>query len=221
MKTYFFDPYVIKSTSLKTAWVPTPHGISLAKGMTKVPHAFCGKSMIEIGTGSGIHAILALKLGARYMDVTDIEDAVLEEAQENAELNKVTFRNRWVKDWMFFEPQEEKYDFLLCNPPFAKAQKGNRRWFISEMIRSSRKFLSRGGHLMFCQSSMADFAATEKELTESGYSFEIIHRYRGPFRDYYFTEEDFIKEARQVEGGFEDVDGVFIETLHVYLCTVK
>ena len=57
----------MKSNDLETAWKPTPHGIALAKGMTKVPHAFCGKSMIEIDTGSGIHAILALKLGIRYM----------------------------------------------------------------------------------------------------------------------------------------------------------
>ena len=221
MKTYFVDPYILKTNSLKVAWEPTPHGIALAKGMTKVPSVMCGKSLIEIGTGSGFHAILALKLGARYIDVTDIESSILLEAKENATANGVEFRHSWVKNWMDFDPQKDKYDFVLCNPPFAKAEKGNRRWFISEMIRSSRKFLNRGGYLMFSQSSMANFKETEKELSEHGYSYEVVHKSRGIFRDYYFTEEDFIKESEEVEGGFEIIDGVYIETLQVYLCTIK
>lgn len=221
MKFYFFEPYIVKANDVKTAWEPTPHGIALATGMTKVPHVFCGKSLIEIGTGCGIHAILSLKLGARYMDVTDIAESVLEEANENAALNGVEFRNSWVKDWLNFESQESKYDFVLCNPPFAKAEKGNRRAFISSMIRDSRNFLNRGGYLMFSQSSMANFKATEKELSEHGYSFEVIHQSRGIFRDYYFTEEDFIKESKAVEGGFEIIESKYIETIQVYLCTVK
>jgi len=221
IKSYFFDPYIVKCIDHNAAWEPTPHGIALAQGMTKVPYTFCGKSMIEIGTGSGIHAILALKLGARYMDVTDIEASILEEAKINAKLNNTDFRNLWVKDWFYFDPQEEKYDFVLCNPPFAKAEKGKRRYFISEMIKCSRNFLNRGGHLIFCQSSMANFKETERELTRCGFDYKVIHQARGPFRDYYFTEEDFIKEAKEVKNGFDEIDEVLIENLQVYLCTVK
>lgn len=221
MNSYFFDPHVVKMNDLETAWQPTPHGIALGTGMAKVPYVFCGKSMIEIGTGSGIHAILAKKLGARYIDVTEIDSSALVEANEGAILSGVEFRNLWVRDWFNFEPQKEKYDFVLCNPPFAKAEKGNRRWFISSMIDCSRKFLESGGYLMFSQSSMANFKKTEEELLEHGYRFDVVHSSRGVFRDYYFTEEDFIKESEAVEGGFEIVDGVYIETIQVYLCTLK
>ena len=42
---------------------------------------------------------------------------------------------------------------------------------------------------------------------------------RGLFRDYYFDEPAFIEEGREVENGFEEIDGSYIETLRVYLCT--
>lgn len=44
---------------------------------------------------------------------------------------------------------------------------------------------------------------------------------RGLFRDYYFTEPGFIEESRQVENGFEIINGEYIETLQVYLATFK
>lgn len=221
MKQHFFDPYILKIDETVTAWEPTHHGMALATAMANTPHIFCGKSVIEIGCGSGIHSILALKLGAHYIDVTDLDEDILQEAASNAELNGVNFSNTWAKDWMSFEPQSEKYDFLLCNPPFCKADKGDRRWYISEMIRSSRKFLNQGGYLLFCQSSMADFDKTEKELVDNGYSFESIYTKRNIFRDYYFTEENFIEESKLVKNGFETIEDTFIETLRVYLCVVR
>ncbi len=218
---YFFDPFVIKveMDSTGDVWKPTPHGYALANGMVKVPHVFSGKSMIEIGAGSGIHAILALKLGAKNIDITDINQISLTIAQKNADKNQVQYRHQWIKDWMDFDPLE-KYDFVLCNPPFCKAGTPDRRWFITTFIRESKRFLKPGGHIMFCQSSMANFPKTEQELTANNYTHEVVYSTRGLFRDYYFTEPGFIEESRQVENGFEIIDGEYIETLQVYLATL-
>lgn len=219
---YFFDPFIIRveMDSTGDVWKPTPHGLALANGMVKVPTVFSGKSMIEIGAGSGIHAILALKLGAKSIDITDINQISLTIAQKNADKNQVQYRHQWIKDWMDFEPPE-KYDFVLCNPPFCKSGTSDRRWFISTYIRESKRFLKPGGHIMFCQSSMANFPKTEQELTENNYSYEVVHSKRGLFRDYYFTEPGFIEDSRQVENGFEMIDGEYIETLQVYLASRK
>lgn len=219
---YFFDPFVIKveMDGEGNVWKPTPHGLALANGMVKVPHVFCGKSMIEIGAGSGIHAILALKLGARSMDITEINQISLTIAQKNADNNQVLYRHQWLKDWMNFEPPQ-KYDFVLCNPPFCKSGKSNRRWFIKSLIEESKRFLNPGGYIIFCQSSMANFSKTERELTKNNYIYEVVHRTRGLFRDYYFTEPGFIEESRQVENGFEIINGEYVETLQVYLATFK
>lgn len=218
---YFFDPFAIKINLSGEAWKPTPHGHALANGMTQVPHVFCGKSVIEIGAGSGIHAILALKLGAKNIDITDISEEVNNVAKENAQQNNVSYRHVWVKDWMNFEPIPERYQVVLCNPPFCKSGTPDRRWFITEMIKQSHKFLNPGGYLIFCQSSMANFEKTETELEEAGFMHEVVYSTRGLFRDYYFTEPGFIEESRQVTNGFEIIDDEYIETLQVYLATLK
>ena len=123
------------------------------------------------------------------------------------------------QDWMNFEPTE-KYDTLLCNPPFCKAGKSNRRYFISKLIEEAGRFINPGGHLMFCQSSMANFEETQRELTEAGFVFTHAFVSRGMFRDYYFTETNFIEDSRKVANGFEERDGIYIETLKTFMCTL-
>ncbi|WP_164101400.1 hypothetical protein [Candidatus Laterigemmans baculatus] len=46
-----------------------------------------------------------------------------------------------------------------------------------------------------------------------------MHEHRGLFRDYYFDERGFLEEGRRVEGGFEEIEGAYVETLRVYLAT--
>lgn len=216
--TYLFGPVVVRIRQHEGVWKLTPHGQTLGEGMAKTRHCLIGKQVIEIGVGTGVHAIAALKLGAREIDVTDIDPAALETAAGNARVGGVAYRNAWVRDWMDFEP-EEPYDVVLCNPPFCKAGTPDRRSFITRLIQQSPRFLRRGGHLLFVQSSMANFALTEQELGNTGFLFEPAHEVRGLFRDYYFDEPNFIEESRRVEGGFEEIEGACIETLRVYLCT--
>ncbi len=66
---------------------------------------------------------------------------------------------------------------------------------------------------------MANFAATEQELRDAGVYFSAVHEHRGLFRDYYFDERGFLEEGRRVEGGFEEIEGAYVETLRVYLAT--
>jgi len=217
---YFFDPIVVKIQEDEDVWTLTPHGQALGNGMAKSPHIFAGKSIVEIGTGCGAHAIAAVKLGAQYIDVTDINKSILEVAAQNAERNGVSFRHAVHHDWMNFEPIQ-KYDTLLCNPPFCKSGMSDRRFFIKKMIAEASRFIKFGGHLIFCQSSMANFTQTELELKAAGFIYTNPYISRGIFRDYYFTEPNFIEESREVPNGFDEIDGVYIETLKVFLCTLS
>lgn len=209
---YLFGPAIVRIEQREGVWRLTPHGQTFGEAMAKARHALVGRTGIEIGVGTGVHAIAALKLGVRTLDVTDIDPAALNSATRNAERNGVGYRRAWVEDWMNFTP-EEPYDLVLCNPPFCKAGTADRRFFIKELIRQSPRFLRPGGHLLFAQSSMADFAATERELNRAGFYSTTVHETRGPFRDYYFEEPNFIEESRQVAQGFEEIDGVYVETL--------
>ena len=73
-----------------------------------------GDLMADIGTGSGILAILAKKLGAKKIYGCDIDDTVIDVAYENAEKNG-------LKDYpVIFEINTadkitEKYDFVCAN----------------------------------------------------------------------------------------------------------
>ena len=216
--TYLFGPVAVKIRQSDGVWKLTPHGQALGDGMAAVRHSLVGKTAIEIGVGTGVHAIAALKLGAREIDVTDIDPAALESAHENAARNGVRYRHAGVRDWMSFEP-DQPYDVVLCNPPFCKAGTPDRRSFIKRLVRESPRFLRPGGHLLFVQSSMANFVQTERELTQARLYGSAAYETRGLFRDYYFDEPGFIEEARRVERGFEEIDGAYIETLRVYLCT--
>lgn len=48
-----------------------------------------GDTFLDVGTGSGLHAVLAAKLGARRVYATDISPAALRLARENARRNGV------------------------------------------------------------------------------------------------------------------------------------
>ena len=48
---------------------------------------FAGKTVLDVGSGTGILAILAAKMGASDVLAFDIEEWAVENARENAELN--------------------------------------------------------------------------------------------------------------------------------------
>ena len=50
---------------------------------------FAGKTIVDIGTGSGILAIAALRLGASFAIGIDTDESALSAARENFELNKL------------------------------------------------------------------------------------------------------------------------------------
>lgn len=66
----------------------------------------------DIGTGSGILSICALKLGAKAADAVDTDDTAIETAKINAEINntKIDFQTA-TSDIL----SSEKYDFVFAN----------------------------------------------------------------------------------------------------------
>ncbi len=73
-----------------------------------------GKKVLDVGSGTGILAIMAAKLGASYVSAFDIEEWAAENAKENAQLNQcedvVAVRQGTIED----EPLDQ-YDLVLAN----------------------------------------------------------------------------------------------------------
>ena len=72
------------------------------------------KTVLDIGSGTGILAIMAAKLGAASVAATDIDDWCIENAIENFELNQV--KPDWVKQGAIRTLNlTETYDIVLAN----------------------------------------------------------------------------------------------------------
>lgn len=72
-----------------------------------------GHYVWDIGTGTGILAILSKQLGAQQVDATDTEFSALENALENASTNRT--QDIHVYDALQFKPQNQFYDLILAN----------------------------------------------------------------------------------------------------------
>ena len=74
---------------------------------------FKGRSVLDIGTGTGVLAILAAKLGARKLIGIDLDEYAFENSKQNAQLNNISnihFINGDVQSI-----GNEKYDVILAN----------------------------------------------------------------------------------------------------------
>lgn len=75
-----------------------------------------GDRVFDVGTGSGILAIAALKLGASLVDAVDVESVAVRAAVENAERNGVSDRlNVALGTAGPGEPFQSPYDVVLAN----------------------------------------------------------------------------------------------------------
>jgi len=63
--------------------------IMCLKAADKLAHIIKGKNVLDVGTGSGILAITAAKLGARKVVAIDIDQEALRVARRNTRLNNV------------------------------------------------------------------------------------------------------------------------------------
>ena len=195
-------------------WSPTPHGILLGEALADHPELFDGRDVLELGGGIGNHTIPLVRMGARRLVTTEFLPERSETTRRNVERNCANATNieYRVADWL---DTEGEFDVVVSNPPFAKSGKRNRRYFIDSLILDAHKRLREGGDLVFVQSSMADIEKTKRRLAENRYDVKVLRTSEGPFRDYYFEDEMFMEEIRQVEGGFEVRDGTYYETLYV------
>ena len=199
-------------------WTPTPHGQCLAEVLAE-NNLVEGKTVLELGAGTGNHTILLARQGAKHIVATEITQELVETTEVNVKRNvpEASMEYR-VADWL---ATDGSFDVVVTNPPFCKSGKQNRRYYIDSLILDAHKRLNANGTLIFVQSSMADLAKTLERLSENGYEARVIGERRGPFRDYYFEDEQFMKESTSVVGGFDVVEGVHYETLSVIAATLR
>jgi len=148
---------------------PAPFDSSkiLLRAIRKIFKTLDGKSVLDMGTGSGIHAIAVSKLGARVIAV-DINLKAIKAAKCNAELNGVGDRIKFVESDLFKNLDDELFDLILFNPPFYKGfpnDIADKAWIdegsqtLKRFIEGLQKHLTHQGEALIIISDRSDISS--------------------------------------------------------------
>lgn len=132
-----------------------PSGTMLADLTVRRP----SRSALDLGTGSGIQALMASRHSERVIGV-DLNERALECAKLNAEINGAAGVESRVGSW--FEPVEaEEFDLIMANPPF--------------VVSPETDLTYRDSDLPGDEVSMSLIRAAAARLAEGGYAYVVCN----------------------------------------------
>ncbi|HUX27876.1 MAG TPA: peptide chain release factor N(5)-glutamine methyltransferase [Terracidiphilus sp.] len=99
--------------------IPRPETEHLVEKVIELASRYSEPRIVDVGTGSGAIAVaLAHKLPDAHVTAIDLSAAALAIAQENAELNGVADRIRFLHGDLLAPVAEEQFDIVVSNPPY-------------------------------------------------------------------------------------------------------
>lgn len=122
-------------------------------------------TVVDVGTGSGILAIAASKLGAKSVLATDISDESMTAAQENSSLNNLN--NISVQKTSLLAGVDGKFDLIVAN---ILAE------ILLELIPQMNAHLNEGGQVIFSGIDYLQLPKIEKSLDEHGFKIDLNMR---------------------------------------------
>lgn len=140
--------------------------------------------VLDMGTGSGVCALFAARHARRVVAI-DINVAAARCARMNALLNRLENRIE-VRHGDLFEPvAEERFDFILFNPPFMIGEPRNdrdRAWRSLDVAERFAEGLGRhlkpGGAALLLLSTYGDAAAFLRPLLERSHHISRVSQRR-------------------------------------------
>jgi release factor glutamine methyltransferase len=165
------------------------------------------KTVLDVGTGTGIQAINALKKGAKRVIGIDINPYAIETAKENALLNKLKLN----EDIFFFESDLfknmdeiknklniDKFDVILFNAPYLPTSEEEKlekylnyafdggidgRKVLDRFIDEVGNYLKENGTIQIVQSSLTGEEKTLKLLKKYGFKAKKTASMRFPYEE--------------------------------------
>lgn len=147
--------------------IPRPETVQLAQWILDEEHLEVGSRLLDVGTGSGLLAIL---LGSRlpqcHITAMDISQVALQTAAQNAQDNGVKLA-LWQQDML--SPQwscDAPYRLIVSNPPYVmEAEKTTMEKVVLDYEPASALFVPDNDPLLFYK-AVAHFA--KQALTQDG-----------------------------------------------------
>ena len=164
------------------------------------------KTVLDVGTGTGIQAINALKSGAKKVVGIDINPYAIETAKENALLNKLKLN----EDIFFFESDlfknmdeiknelKSKFDVILFNAPYLPTSEEEKlekylnyafdggidgRKVLDRFIDEVGNYLKENGIIQIVQSSLTGEEKTLKLLKKYGFEAKKTASMKFPYEE--------------------------------------
>lgn len=118
-----------------------------------------GQTGLDMGSGTGVLAILAVMQGASHVDAIDIDRWAYENCIENIEMNRVQDRVTVLEGDASLLGKTGKYDFILANI--------NRNILLADMEHYAR-VLKPGGTILFSGFLEVDIPAIQRKALSLG-----------------------------------------------------
>ncbi|MBP2173230.1 HemK2/MTQ2 family protein methyltransferase [Methanococcus voltae] len=183
-------------------YIPAEDSELLYKNLKDVKN----KTVLDIGTGSGIQALSAFKNGAKYVLGVDINPYAVKTAYDNLKLNfdiKITdkLNIRFIYGDLFNKISKskiKKFDVIVFNAPYLPTSEDEKlekylnyafdggldgRVVLDKFIDELPNYLKKGGVVKILQSSLTDEKKTISKLKSVGIIAEKIDIEKYPFEE--------------------------------------
>jgi release factor glutamine methyltransferase len=173
---------------------PAQEDTSLLRTVLRQRGRVAGRSVLDVGSGTGALGIEAFRAGAASLTSIDLSRRSVLASWLNSRLHGVPATVR--RGDLFAPVAQHRFDLVLANPPYMPAP-GRRlprhrmarcwdagpdgRILLDRICAGAPSVLSEDGALLLVQSELADEQATLDQLRKAGLVPEVLARARIPF----------------------------------------
>jgi release factor glutamine methyltransferase len=159
--------------------------LSYLLGEAVLAEVRAGDRVLDMGTGCGLHAILAASSSAAEVLAVDVNPHAVKAARLNAERNGVGERVQ-VRQSDVFSAVDGLFDVIVFNPPFrwftprdalemASADPGYRA--LTTFFRDARRYLTATGRILVFFGTSGDLGYLDDLSSKEGFTTEILSRF--------------------------------------------